>query len=43
MQSRRDGLAMGKQKKGFNWRVRQQGGTLETEPVARRRPPTRPW
>ena len=28
---------MGKQKKGFNWRARQQGGTLETEPVARLR------
>lgn len=26
---------MGKQKKGFNWKARQQGGTLETDVVAR--------
>ena len=26
---------MGKQKKGFNWKARQQGGTLDTDVVAR--------
>ena len=28
-------MTMGKQKKGFNWKARQQGGTLDTDAVAR--------